>query len=217
MNALRNNYRLLIIFAGILSTGCRNSQKKYTDFDSYIWLDMKTSFRAPSTSLDSQMWLRCVVLDGHSVELEEGLHNWDSIENLRDLRGDKVLVRAACAIEGLKDCAAETGYYLTAVNSDAWPKSLHGLRFQVHEVRIEGQELSFKTEVSFGRHGADVATHDGRLGLRVWPSTTHFDRAIHVRMRSNQVQVINLGFGSYFALIEIIDAPIISTYVKLPK
>lgn len=219
-NARKKTCRLLIICAGILLAGCRSTGQgsEGADFDyqgpegaDYTWDALKASLRAPNNPLTARMWLRCVVLESGTVALKEGLHDWDEVEQLRDRLGDKVRVKNACSLEGLKDGTVEVGYYLTPVSPEAGPKALHGLRLQARDVRISGQELSCRATLAFGRHQADTAWHDGRRGFAVAPITPTFERNVEVRMRSNQVQVVNLGFAphpKYVALIEIIDAPI---------
>ena len=165
MNVLKYSYSLLILGASSLFVGCQNPHNEPAGFDGYPWVGLKVSLHAPSSALHPKMWIRCVVLDASSLGVEEGLYDWDVIEELRDRLGDKVVVRNTCVLEGLKDGSAESGYYLTTVNPEICAKSLHGLRLQVHDVRIEGQELTFNAELLFGRHQSDVPVHDGRRKL----------------------------------------------------
>lgn len=209
MSTLKIGYGLLLVCAAFLSVGCRADHEERADFDFCPWDSLKVSLRPPSGTLNPGMRIRCVVIDGRAAGLAEGLHDWDAVEKLRERLGDKVLVRAAGVLEGLKDGSVEKGYYLTPVDPGEWPRFLHGLRFQVREVRIEGRELTFKATLSFGRHQADVLTHDGSRGLNVFAHPTSYDRGTLVRMRSDQVRVVDLGStGDYIALIEIMDAPV---------
>lgn len=207
--ARKNASQLIVFCASTLLAGCLNADKGAEGAD-YTWDALKASLRPPSSTLTPQMWLRCVVLEGDTVALKEGLHDWEEVEQLHDRLGDKVRVKNACSLVGLKDGTVEAGYYLTPVSPESGPKALHGLRLQARDVRISGQDFTCKMTLVFGRHQADTAWHDGRLGLAVAPVTPTVERNVEVRMRSNQVQVVNLGFAphpAYVALIEIINAP----------
>lgn len=214
---LKNSSRLLIACAGILIAGCQDTQKHPAGLED-SWDSLKTSLQAPSGALNARMSIRCVVLEGKPSGLKEGLNDWDEVEKLRDSMGDKVRVRNACTLVGLKEGAVEAGYYLTPVNPEAGPKALHGLRFQIREVRLSGQELSCQATISFGRHQTDLTWPDGRSGLAVKPFTQSVEKNVQLRMRSNQVQVLDLSYDhSHIALIEIIPTPTPATETKPSK
>ena len=209
MSAPKTNYgKFLFIYLGILLAGCRNTNNDSLDYKGHVtWDALKTSLRAPGSTLNPNMRIRCIVLDGRSFKLQEGLHDWETVEKLRDSLGNNVIVENACTLEGLKEGSVETGYYLNPVNPKTGPRILHGLRFQTCDVRVDGRELSCKAILSFGRHQTDAAWHNGHSGLDVVPITSTVERTVEIRMVSNQVQAVDLHLGSYFALIEILDAP----------
>lgn len=216
-NMLKNGSRLLIACVGILMGGCQDTHR-HPAVSEYSWDTLKTSLHAPSGPLNERMRIRCVVLEGKSIGLQEGLHDWVEVEKLRDSMGKKVRVRNACTLDGLKEGVVEVGYYLTPVNPEAGPKVLHGLRFQIREVRISGQELSCQATISFGRHQADLPWPDGRGGLAVKPFTQSVEKVVQLRTRSDQVQVLDLSYDrSHIALIEIIPVPTPATETNPSK
>lgn len=206
MTPLMNSYRLIITCAGILLAGCTSTHNQSTYDGTLPWQGLKSSIRAPSRALKPDMSIRCVVLERKLFKLKEGLHDWEKVEELRDRIGGEVLAKAACVLEGLNEGEVESGYYLTSNNAEEWPKSFHGLRLKAREVRIEGEELSFKAALSYGCRLADVLTQDDSRGLRIFPIMSYYDKTIRIRMRSNQVQVVDIDLtGRYVALLEVID------------